>query len=78
VQVFHLLEGKSAPVLSDGIDILGRPRNVRWLTSVLSIFSIQFNSIQFWFINVPSQQPDGQLQKQHNKQTQITMDKEWL
>jgi hypothetical protein len=32
--------------------------------------------IQFWFINVPSQQPDGQLQKQHNKQTQITMDKE--
>jgi hypothetical protein len=25
---------------------------------------------------VPSQQPDGQLQKQQNKQTQITMDKE--
>jgi hypothetical protein len=24
------------------------------------------NSIQFWFINVPSQQPDGQLQKQHH------------
>jgi hypothetical protein len=36
--------------------------------------SIQFNSIQFWFISVPNQQPDGQLQKQHNKQTQITMD----
>ena len=25
---------------------------------------------------MPSQQPDGQLQKQHNIQTQITMDKE--
>jgi hypothetical protein len=36
--------------------------------------SIQFNSIQFWFINVPNQQLDGQLQKQHNKQTQITME----
>jgi hypothetical protein len=40
------------------------------------IIIIQFNSIQLWFINVPSQQPDGQLQKKHNKQTQITMDKE--
>jgi hypothetical protein len=26
------------------------------------------------FINVPSQQPDGQLHKQHNIQTQITTD----
>jgi len=26
---------------------------------------IHFSSIQFMFINVPSQQPDGQLQKQH-------------
>jgi hypothetical protein len=34
------------------------------------------NSIQFWFINVPSQQPDGQLHKQHNTQTQITTDSE--
>jgi hypothetical protein len=25
---------------------------------------------------MPSQQPDGQLQEQHNIQTQITMDKE--
>ena len=33
---------------------------------------IQFNSIQFLFIIVPSQQPDGQLQKEHNVQTQIT------
>jgi hypothetical protein len=32
--------------------------------------------IQFQFINVPSQQPEGQLHKQHNTQTQITMDKE--
>jgi hypothetical protein len=40
------------------------------------LLSFQFNSIKFWFINVPSQQPDGQLQKQHNIQTQITMDKE--
>jgi hypothetical protein len=46
---------------------------------IIIIIIIQFNSInsiQFWFINVPSQQPDGQLQKQHNIQTQITMDKE--
>jgi hypothetical protein len=43
---------------------------------VAIIILIQFYSIQFWFINVPSQQPDGQLQKQHNIQTQITMDKE--
>jgi hypothetical protein len=40
------------------------------------IKSATCNSIQFRFINVPSQQPDGQLQKQHNKQTQITMDKQ--
>jgi fucose permease len=39
---------------------------------LISFFnSIQFNSIQFLFINVPSQQPNGQLQKQHNTQTQI-------
>ena len=36
--------------------------------------SIQFNSIQFQFINVPNQQPEGQLHKQHNIQTQITTD----
>lgn len=29
-----------------------------------------YNSIEFQFINVPSQQSDGQLQKQHNVQTQ--------
>jgi uncharacterized phage protein gp47/JayE len=52
--------------------------NVNTCTRVISNNnnSIQFNSIQFRFINVPSQQPDGQLQKQHNKQTQITMDME--
>jgi hypothetical protein len=27
---------------------------------------IQFNSIQFFIIYVPSQQPNGQLQTQHN------------
>ena len=32
------------------------------------------NSFQFQFVNVPSQQPDGQLHKQHNVQTQITTD----
>ena len=32
------------------------------------------NSIQFQFINVPNQQPEGQLQKQHNVETQITTD----
>jgi hypothetical protein len=36
---------------------------------IIGVF--QFNSIQFRFINVPSQQPDGQLQKRHNIQTQI-------
>jgi hypothetical protein len=28
--------------------------------------------IHFMFINVPSQQPDGKLQKLHNVQTQVT------
>jgi hypothetical protein len=28
--------------------------------------SIQFNSIQFFIIYVPSQQPEGQLQTQHS------------
>jgi hypothetical protein len=28
--------------------------------------------IQFLFINVPNEQPDGQLQKRHNTETQIT------
>ena len=32
------------------------------------------NSIQFKFINVSNQQPEGQLHKQHNIQTQITTD----
>ena len=32
------------------------------------------NSVQFIFINVLSQQPDSQLQKQYNKETQITKD----
>jgi hypothetical protein len=31
--------------------------------------------IQFQFINVPSQQPEGQLHKQHNIQTQINSQK---
>jgi hypothetical protein len=30
--------------------------------------------IQFISINVTSQQPDGQLQRQHNMETQITQD----
>jgi hypothetical protein len=30
--------------------------------------------IQYLFMNVPSEQPDGQLQKQHNVETQITKD----
>jgi len=34
----------------------------------------QKNSIHFIFINVPNQQPDGQLHRQHNKETQITND----
>ena len=33
--------------------------------------SIQFTSIQFMFINVPSQQPDDQLRRKHIKQTNI-------
>jgi len=32
----------------------------------------EFNSIHFNFINVPSQQPAGHLQKQHNIETHIT------
>lgn len=32
------------------------------------------NEVKFIFINVPSQQPDSQLQKQHNTETQITND----
>jgi hypothetical protein len=35
------------------------------------IIIIHFNSI---LVNVPSQQADGQLHKQHNVQTQITTD----
>jgi hypothetical protein len=31
--------------------------------------SIQFNSIQFFIIYVPSQQPQGQLQAQHSVDT---------
>jgi len=34
----------------------------------------QKSSIQFIFINVPNQQSDGQLQRQNNKETQITND----
>jgi hypothetical protein len=37
-----------------------------------TVLIIQFSSVQFSFINVPSQQPDSQLQKQHNIETQIT------
>ena len=40
--------------------------------TILTTILYNNNSIQFQFINVPSQQPDGQLQKQHNTQTQIT------
>jgi len=32
----------------------------------------EFNSIHFIFINVPSQQPDGHLQKQRNVETNVT------
>jgi hypothetical protein len=32
---------------------------------------IQFNSIQFFIIYMPSQQPKGQLQKQHSVDTGI-------
>jgi len=32
----------------------------------------EFNSIHFIFINMPSQQPDGQLQKQYNIKTLTT------
>jgi hypothetical protein len=34
----------------------------------------QKNSIQFIFINAPNQEPDGQLQRQHNEETQIIND----
>ena len=44
------------------------------MSFVLYYFVHNNNSIQFQFINVPNQQPDGQLQKQHNIQTQITKD----
>jgi hypothetical protein len=33
------------------------------------VIIVNFSSIKFTLINVPSQQPDGQLQKQHNIQT---------
>jgi hypothetical protein len=39
-----------------------------WITSWLKIlrYFVKNNSIQFFIIYVPSQQPNGQLQTQHN------------
>jgi hypothetical protein len=34
----------------------------------------QKNAIKFIFINVANQEPDGQLQRQHNEETKITND----
>lgn len=42
--------------------------------NVLGILKLQFNSTQVMFIKVPSQQPDGQLQKQHIIHTSIIKD----
>jgi len=40
------------------------------LKGLISI--LQFTLVQFIFINVSNQQPDDQLQKQHNTEAQIT------
>ena len=37
-------------------------------------YIFQSSSIQIMFIDVPSQQPDGQIQQQHNIETRITKD----